>query len=500
MATPANQLPKYRASFMVLLSIVGFGAGLLLGYTLLGNPTTEEELRRATQVEMENLHGSATRKTGRKSTFGTSASLQQNELIELLETKQNHIRNDAKQLDTKHVANTKPNVSVSPSLAPSTETETEYVERLQKFYGDLATAAKADEGTPAYKLFPDKPTRDSKGRPPGDSIHVLFTSNGSPYQNFQARIMIGTYRLVKKMPGGEKLVALTRILHRTKPDDMMDEIPTFRANPLQPECDNWCWFPVADRANAVQQWIDAAEKDPNMVHAGWLLMLETDYVWVKPYPVPGDAWDPSIPGQSFAFDYIGSQNPVVRQLLEERCSNCSVSSVPNSGPAPVLMRFSDLKAATPIWEELSLWIEKHEEAKKMLGWVREMYAWDIAVGVNGLNIKNQGPPYTPLISQPPHDLTLGNASMYHYTWGIIYKEDNKDNKEDLWKFDKRFYTDYKDSLKVPKLALPPLWHDGIKLQDGLKVGYTLHKTVEEMLIVMNAGISILPEIKPKPAT
>lgn len=28
----------------------------------------------------------------------------------------------------------------------------------------------------------------------------------------------------------------------------------------------------------------------------------------------------------------------------------------------------------------------------------------------------QGPPNSTLISQPPHDYKLNNASMYHYTW------------------------------------------------------------------------------------
>jgi hypothetical protein len=50
-----------------------------------------------------------------------------------------------------------------------------------------------------------------------------------------------------------------------------------------------------------------------------------------------------------------------------------------------------------------------------------MYAWDVGVAANKLNIKNQGPPGSPLISQPPHDRMRGNASMYHYTWGTIYK-------------------------------------------------------------------------------
>ena len=35
---------------------------------------------------------------------------------------------------------------------------------------------------------------------------------------------VGTYNLARKMPGGEKLVAMTRILHRTTPDEVMDEV------------------------------------------------------------------------------------------------------------------------------------------------------------------------------------------------------------------------------------------------------------------------------------
>jgi hypothetical protein len=37
----------------------------------------------------------------------------------------------------------------------------------------------------------------------------------------------------------------------------------------------------------MQQWLDAVEKDPSMQKAPWLLLLETDYVWVKPLQVGG---------------------------------------------------------------------------------------------------------------------------------------------------------------------------------------------------------------------
>lgn len=35
--------------------------------------------------------------------------------------------------------------------------------------------------------------------------------------------------------------------------------------PLPAECDNWCEYPVADRPNAVRQFLDAAKKDPSMI-------------------------------------------------------------------------------------------------------------------------------------------------------------------------------------------------------------------------------------------
>ena len=40
----------------------------------------------------------------------------------------------------------------------------------------------------------------------------------------------GTYKLVQKMPGGEKMVAFTRILHRQKPDVIMDEVTPLSAS------------------------------------------------------------------------------------------------------------------------------------------------------------------------------------------------------------------------------------------------------------------------------
>jgi hypothetical protein len=63
------------------------------------------------------------------------------------------------------------------------------------------------------------------------------------------------------------------------------QIPTFRATPLHPECDNYCEFPVADRPNAVQQWIDAVAANPSLLKGAWVFLVECDYVWMKPIVV-----------------------------------------------------------------------------------------------------------------------------------------------------------------------------------------------------------------------
>jgi hypothetical protein len=127
----------------------------------------------------------------------------------------------------------------------------------------------------------------------GETVHIAYTSNGSPYTNYQVctfslikfalqsccrrqhhnliaklaaacchpclpllpasqpaslycaailtadtisqnLVMYGTYKLAQKMPGGDKMVGFTRILHRTTHDALSPRVPTFLATPLHP--------------------------------------------------------------------------------------------------------------------------------------------------------------------------------------------------------------------------------------------------------------------------
>ena len=72
------------------------------------------------------------------------------------------------------------------------------------------------------------------------------------YVNYQALALYGSWRRAQRMPGGEKMVALTRVLHRSADDDLSPYVPTFRVAPRHPGAwEGWllgdgeqlfCWF------------------------------------------------------------------------------------------------------------------------------------------------------------------------------------------------------------------------------------------------------------------
>ena len=69
----------------------------------------------------------------------------------------------------------------------------------------------------------------------------------------------------------------------------------------------------------------------------------------------------------------------------------------------------------------------------------------IDAGLQGVKFDLQLPPKQKLIAQPPADQGIGDAAMFHYTWGTIWKDATG---SEVWKFDKRFYTDANFELQV----------------------------------------------------
>ena len=323
------------------------------------------------------------------------------------------------------------------------------------------------------------------------SIHVLMTSGGGPYQNFQTRIMYSTFQKVQGQPGGENLVAFTRILHRTKPDRLMEEVPTFHTTPLQPKCDNWCDFPPASRPDAVNQFFQAAKANSSLLQAPWVFMTECDYVWIKPLQAP-PASDVDKLSMSFPFGYIAPTYPTVQSTMRiwYPTSKGPLSDIPGTGPAPALMRRDEWERVLPDWVRITAEIEENEQAKEKLGWVREMYAFALACALKGVKLQLDLPPKSTLMVQPPADHRMGEAPIMHYTWGSII---SNSSGEEVWRFDKREYGEEWHELNPPRLPEPPPYEPeaGWRLQDKVAVTEDLRNTLFLMIHTMNEAIDKL---------
>ncbi|KAL6750916.1 hypothetical protein V8C86DRAFT_2795790 [Haematococcus lacustris] len=330
----------------------------------------------------------------------------------------------------------------------------------------------------------------------GDTVHTVFTSSGDAYQNFQSRIMYATYKLVQQQPGGERLTGFTRILHRTVPDVLMDEIPTFHTQPLKPQCDGWCDYPVANRPPAIKAFFDAVRRNESMIQGAWVFMLEADYVWMQPMQVPGDAWDRSVPGVQFLYDYIMPAHPNAAPQMKKLYAG-NVSDIPASGPAPVLMRLQDWYTITEDYVAASRIMEGDQEMKSKLEWVREMYAWDVAVAKHRdlIPMRTEHPPESTTIVQPPFDEGLDRAALCHYTWGALYHEGlPSQGVKPFYKWEKRDYNNMAFVLKVPNIPMPPEYKDGWILEFDAPLNRKRHDLVVLMLTQMNKAINQLPDL------
>ena len=296
------------------------------------------------------------------------------------------------------------------------------------------------------------------------------------------------------MPGGQRYKGFTRILHRTKPDELMDEIPTFRADPIQPECDEYCVYPVSDRANAVHQFFDAAEKRPSMIKAPWLYMIESDYIFMKPLELPPPTVRPTASERrawGFPFDYITPH--MFPNEMKMIWGEGDPNTIPSTGPAPILMRVEDWKRITPEWERLAAFIEGNKHLVETLGWVREMYGFSIALRKNNIVVDLAPKGQNKFISELPVEDALGAAHAYHYTLCAIYK--TIDGDEDVWKFDKRFHTEAEEARRMGLHPVPPEFQPGKwKFIEGNPVTKEKHESIVEMIKQLNRGIDTMKEL------
>lgn len=84
----------------------------------------------------------------------------------------------------------------------------------------------------------------------------------------------------------------TRLLHSGQADDLMDEVPTFVAQPLPNSVVEHEHYPVLNRPYAFLQWI----KNTSITEE-FILMSEPDHIFLRPIPnlMRKDIWPAAYP-------------------------------------------------------------------------------------------------------------------------------------------------------------------------------------------------------------
>lgn len=319
-------------------------------------------------------------------------------------------------------------------------------------------------------------------------VHTVLTSNGTPYMNWQTRVMYASYKQAAARSEG-LMAAFTRVLHRVTPDELMTEVPTWRVDPLHVDCDEYCPYPVADRAAAVALWLHEAES----ATCEYLMLVETDYLYARPLreadlPAPGR-------GRAFSFGYVQPTNGGLRDIMEKLMPAAKFgppSGVPRSGNAPSILSSKDFAATMPVWAEMNARIEADGKMASRLGWVRDMYGFSIASKRAGVTLDVD----ESLMLQPPNSLKRSDAPIFHYTWGAIISDRNGN---EVWRWDKREYTagQYAPGpRKLERMPAPPAWDasKGYKLQDGKVVKEEQLGLIAQLIELFNQAVATLPAV------
>lgn len=268
--------------------------------------------------------------------------------------------------------------------------------------------------------------------------HVVMTATDSAYSKWQSRIMYFWYKRIKDAPGSD-MGGFTRVLHSGKPDNLMDEIPTFVVDPLPRGVDRG--YVVLNRPWAFVQWLEKTA-----IEEEYILMAEPDHIFVNPLPNLAHGDYPV----AFPFGYIrpSKNEKIIRKYYSE--DKGPITNVDPIGNSPVIIKKSTLQKIAPTWMNVSLRMKQDRETDKAFGWVLEMYGYAVASALHNVqHILRKD-----FMIQPPFDLELDKKFIIHYTYGSDYTLTGKltYGKRSDWQFDKRRYI---QGPPPRNLSLPP---------------------------------------------
>ena len=283
---------------------------------------------------------------------------------------------------------------------------------------------------------------------PARPYHVLLTASSGAYQEWQTRAFYHHYLVQRRHDACGELGGFTRLLTRPAgaPADALEaEMHTVVVSELKKGSED-LGFVVLNRPHSV---VAALERGSLTFDEQWVLVAETDHLFLKPLPNSLPADDPSVEAVGYNFHYMDpKRSPRTIGLVRRFAGEAHYAGVQQVGPSPILITTAALRRVAPAWEEISFALKKDAEADAEFGWMLEMWGYSIAAAKVSLRHK-----LDPLLQIEPSQqfgLTITSGGrpthgIYHYTFGHEFSRDGLpfiDSRAGEWAFDKRDYQKY----------------------------------------------------------
>ena len=295
-----------------------------------------------------------------------------------------------------------------------------------------------------------------------DKYHIVMTSGGGAYSNWETEICYYWYLKVRDLPGSS-MGGFTRLLHAKEDDELSEKIPTIRVDPLGHR--GALLFPPLARPLALKMLMDMPD---NGIKEDYVMMAEPDHIFLDAVP----NWASPTKPASFPFFYIDfHEKPDLVKRWNKQ--HVPVDMLPPIGNSPTIIHKDQLREILKVWPDLALEMWEHEPTREAWGWVLEMYAFAFSTTLveSGLIEFTLRPD---LMLQPPWDKTemvdrctplevkncpKRRAYILHYTYGFDFDETGEYTPGKVgkgWHFDKREVRNRHPSCaRFQESSLPP---------------------------------------------
>ncbi|KAI3739008.1 hypothetical protein L2E82_29345 [Cichorium intybus] len=241
-----------------------------------------------------------------------------------------------------------------------------------------------DTNTPNYDK--EKPSQSSCKQDSISSLLSAYRDGSSSLLKKQVLEKAGSFirissaadsliwRVEVKVMLESEMGEFTGILHSKKPDNLMDEIPTFVVDPLPSGLDRG--YIVLNRPWEFVQWLERAT-----IAEEFVLMAKLDDIFVNALPNLAHGEYPA----GFPFFYIkpDQNEKMIRKYYPKEYG--PVTNVDPIGNSPVIIRKDLLEKIALTWMNVSLRMQDDPVTDRTFGWLCVTYAYAMASALHGVH-------------------------------------------------------------------------------------------------------------------